>query len=425
MNDEFDILPTEEPKEQETPPAEETAPAEKTGFTVDTSEAELIPDYRKTEQPMYDFETENKKKPRRHKRGIGWVGSTIYLAIVIAISVGISIFALGIVRDVTGITKSKKDAEVTVEIPQGATLPSIAKILKEKGLIDSEFGLIAYAKLTKTDYTYQPGTFTLNPKWGYKEMLKAMTVQQIVRETVKVRIIEGKTAEDIAALLEENGVCAATDFLDALETHDYTKYDFIKNIPDSAGRLCKLEGYLFPDTYEFYKESDVDQVVTKFLDNFDKRFDQKLRDKAKAKGMTLDEVVKFASVVQKEGVSEKTMKMVAGVFNNRMSNKNYQYLQSNATLSYAIGEPILWMSDEQMKNPSPYNSYTHKGLPPSAICNPGLQAIKAVLDPDVNSYYFFVTDEDRLFYFSKTANEHERFSSAIKNGTVDKKKGVK
>ena len=422
--------PEEEVPEEETP-AEEEASAEeetpdeeeKTGFAVDTSAAEhTIPDYHKTAKPVYDFETEPKKKQRRHKRGFGCLGSTIYLLVVLALAAGISFFALGVVRDITGI--SKEDAEISVDIPEGATLTSIAKILKEEGLIDSEFGLVAYAKLTKIDYMYQPGTFTLNAKWGYKEMLKAMAVQQVIRETVKVRIVEGKTINSIAAILEENGVCKADDFIDALKTHDYTKYDFIAELPENPDRLYALEGYLFPDTYEFFKESDVDSVVYKFLDNFDKRFSKELRDEAREQGMTVDDVVKFASVVQKEGGSEKTMRMVAGVFHNRLNNNNYLFLQSNATLSYALGVPILWMTEEQMNDPSPYNTYLHKGLPPSAICNPGLQAIKAVLDPDDNDYYFFVTDEESRFYFSKTANEHEKYSNAIRNGPVDTSTGV-
>jgi len=412
MNDELESLPTEVP-----------AGKPKENFEINTDAAEQIPDYQKTEKPVYDFEAQPPRKRHVHKRGVGCLGSTLYLVAVIAVAVGLSIAALGVVRDVTGI--SKKDASVTVEIPEGATLWSIADILKEKKLIDSEYGLLAYAKIAGINYIYQPGTFTLNAKWGYKEMLKALSVQQNIKETVKVRIIEGKTVNDIAALLEENGVCSAADFTEALETHDYSQYDFIADIPVSEGRIYQLEGYLFPDTYEFFKESDVDTVVKKFLDNFDKRFSAELRAAAAEKGMTVDDVIRLASVVQKEGGSEKTMKMVSAVFQNRLGNKNYLYLQSNATLSYALGEAILWITDEQKENKSPYNTYTHKGLPPSAICNPGLKAIQAVLTPDDNNYYFFVTDKDGRFYFSKTANEHEKYSSQIKKGTVDTSRGVK
>ena len=102
----------------------------------------------------------------------------------------------------------------------------------------------------------------------------------------------------------------------------------------------------------------------------------------------------------------------------------YPYLQSNATLSYSLGEPLLWMDEEDMKNPDPYNSYNHKGLPPSAICNPGLDAIKSVLYPDDNDYYYFVTDSNSLFYFSKTDSQHQKQVNSIKNNGVGIGEGV-
>lgn len=391
----------------------------KPAFAVDMSVAEgSIPDYVRTAAPVYDFETSGEKRRTRRprKRGVGFLGSMIYLIIILLLAGAVALFALSVVKDITGITKD--DKEIIVTIPDGATLTDIATILEENGLIDSKMGLLAFAKLTNLSYTYQLGECTLNPKWGYNEMLKALAQQKIVRETVNVTIVEGKTVEQIAELLESNKVCTAADFINAIQTGDFSDYDFIADLPENEDRIYRLEGYIFPNTYNFYLNSDPEDAVRKFLDSFDQQFDEELRQLAAEQGMTVDDVVKLASIVQKEGASKKTMKMVARVFLNRMENKNYQYLQSNATLSYSKNEAILWITEEQMNDKDPYNSYQHKGLPPSAICNPGRQAIEAVLEPDDNDYYFFVTDSESKFYFSKTANEHEKQSAAIrKNGT--------
>lgn len=395
-------------------------------YDIDLSAAESsIPDYVKTPEPVYDFEVDGRKhRTKAKKRGFGCLGSSVYLVIIIALAIGLASFVLSVANDITGLEKT--DVEITVEIPDGASLTDIASVLKKNGLIDNEFGLLIFAKLFESDRTYQTGSFVLNPRMGYQEMLKALSQITEKQETVDVTIIEGKTIEEIADILESNEVCTAAEFLKAVEETDFSKdYDFIADIPVNENRIFKLEGYIFPDTYQFFKASDADDVVKKFLNNFNDRFNEELRAEAKKQGMTVDEVVNLASIVQKEGSSKKTMQMVAGVFHNRLDNpSSYPYLQSNATLSYSLGEPLIWMDEEDMNNPDPYNSYVHKGLPPSAICNPGLDAIKAVLYPDDNDYYYFVTDSNSKFYFSKTSSQHEKQVANIKKNGVGIGEGV-
>lgn len=414
------VVPEEEKKE-------ETA-SEQTGekYDIDLTEAESsIPDYVKTATPVYDFEVDGRKhRTKARKRGFGCLGSTVYLAVIIVLSIVLASFVLTVANDITGLVKD--DVEITVEIPDGANLTEIAAVLKENGLINNELGLLVFARLFESSRTYQTGTFTLNPRMGYQEMLKALSQVTTVKETVNVTFVEGKTIEEIAAILESNGVCSATEFLKAVEENDYSEdYSFVADIPENEDRIYKLEGYIFPDTYQFYKASDADTVVKAFLKNFDNRFSEELREEAKKQGMTVEEVVNLASIVQKEGASKKTMQMVAAVFHNRLDKpSSYPYLQSNATLSYSLGEPLIWMDEEDMQNPDPYNSYNHKGLPPSAICNPGLDAIKAVLYPDDNDYYYFVTDSNSKFYFSKTSSQHEKQVANIKKNGVGIGEGV-
>ncbi len=416
-----ETVSTEDGSIENTPAEDTSRPA--VDFAVDMTAAEgAIPDYVPALNPVYDFEVVGEKRRRPRKRGVGFLGSLIYLLIILLLAGILAWFALAVVKDITGIAKD--DKEIIITVPEGATLTDIATLLEENGLIDSKVGLLAFAKLTNRSYTYQPGECTLNPKWGYNEMLKALAQTKVVRETVNVTVVEGKTVLQIAELLESNKVCDANDFIKAVQEGDFSDYDFLKDLPDNNDRLYRLEGYIFPNTYNFYINSDPEEAVRKFLDSFDDQFDEELRELAKEKDMTIDEVVNLASIVQKEGASEKTMKMVARVFLNRMDNKNYQYLQSNATLSYSKNEAILWITEEQKSDKDPYNSYQHKGLPPSAICNPGLQAIKAVLNPDDNNYYFFVTDSNSKFYFSKTANDHEKQAAAIRRNGVGIGEGI-
>lgn len=385
-------------------------------FNIDISSiTDDIPDYdpnkpqnKRHKAPKYDA-----KADRMLKKGTGCFTTSIYTIVVLVVSVLLASFVLVILNDMLGLMKN--DEDIIINIPEGATISEVADMLQDMDIIDAAIGLKLYANISgKSDLEIASGDITVNPKMGYSSLLKAIKKTN-VKEVVSVTIIEGKTIKQIAEQLEEKGVCKAEDFLKEIQTGDFSSFDFVKAIPENEDRIYALEGYIFPDTYDFYKDDSAENVIKKFLNNFNSRFSDDLRALAEDKGMTIDEVVNLASIVQKEGTSAPVMKYVASVFHNRLNNSSsYPYLQSNATLSYSTGKPIIWYTEEDIALDDPYNSYKYKGLPPSAICNPGLDAIKAVLMAEDTDYYFFVTDDDGLYYFSETSKRHEQQVDAIK-----------
>ncbi len=222
-------------------------------------------------------------------------------------------------------------------------------------------------------------------------------------DTVKLTFIEGGTVETYAKKLEEANVCSAEDFLAAINEVDFTNYSFIKSIADTKdARAYFLEGYLFPDTYEFYKYEKPASVIKRFLNNMNSsKLTKERYDDAEKLGMTIDQVLTLASIIQKESGDPDDMYKISSVFHNRLKNWGENgKLQSDVTTFYAQTLP------EQYR--SAYDTYICSGLPVGAVCNPGLDAIKAALHPAKTNYYYFVADVNGKTYFARTLAEHER-----------------
>ena len=229
-------------------------------------------------------------------------------------------------------------------------------------------------------------------------------------DTVRVTLREGLTIPEMAAALEENGVCSATDFITAVQTVDYS-YDFLAGLPTDDGRAYRLEGYLFPDTYEFYVGSNASNVVNRLLKNFEKRTAD-LLPQIEAMGWTLDEAVTFASLIQGEADTTTNMAKVSRVLHNRLTpNSGFTKLQLCSTRDYVNHLPEDAGFDlEALKQV--YNTYYRQGLPVGAINNPGLDALTAALNPSedatIKQCYYFATDyKTGITYFSKTYAEHQ------------------
>lgn len=385
-------------------------------FVIDMSGiTEGIPDYNPNEDKA-EFEFKRRKDIETVKiinKGSGCFTTAVYTVVVLLISVLIAAFVLIIMNDMMGLIK--KDEDITITVSENATFSEVADMLQDMEIIDTALGLKVYAELSgKSDIELKVGEIVVNPKMGYSSLLNALKKSN-VKEIVKVTIIEGKTIKQIAEELEKNDVCSSEDFIKEIENGDYSSYDFLKNLPENDDRIYNLEGYIFPDTYEFYKNDSAENVIKKFLNNFDKRFSKELRNAAEESGMSIDEVITLASIVQKESSTRKIMNKVASVFINRLDKPSaYPYLQSNATLTYITGKSVTWFTDEDLDVDSPYNSYKYKGLPPGAVCNPGLNAIEAVLYCEKTDYYYFVSDEEGLYYFSETFKAHQKQIAAIK-----------
>ena len=227
-------------------------------------------------------------------------------------------------------------------------------------------------------------------------------------KTVTVTIPEGYTIRRIADKLAENGVCAAEDFIDVLENGEFTQ-PFIEKIKPAELSVFKLEGYVFPDTYEFYKDESAQSVADKFLTNFEEKFTEEMWTALDNSGMTLNQAITLASIIQKECSEHTQMKLVSSVFHNRLNSKDFPRLQSDVTKVFVTGyiRPFIEDVKLQDKLADAYNTYKCKGLPPGAICSPSLDAIKAALTPDQSEYYYFLTDKAGKYYYAKEFATHE------------------
>ncbi len=363
-------------------------------------------------QPEEDPKPVHTSKKQKDGNGKGCLKGLIY-AVVVLVLAGLLAYVLIVGGlDFTGLTRDNVTVDITV--PAGATTEDVAQILEENGLIDEPLIFRVYAKLTKADGKWQPGGFSLQPDMGYQLLVQNLQTMK-ERKTVKVTIPEGFTVYQIAERLENKGVCTTVEFYRALGEGDYSDYDFITELDtvdpeDYAARYYKLEGYLFPDTYEFYAGCSGETAVRKLLDGFDMRLDTALRSAMKAKGLTMDELIIIASIVQGEAASKNDMEKVARVLWNRMENADvYPKLQCDSTRDY-VTDMIGADSSIAISNAA-YDTYTREGLPVGAINNPGLDAIKAVLTPSedekILKCYFFATDYSTgTTYFSETYERH-------------------
>lgn len=237
-----------------------------------------------------------------------------------------------------------------------------------------------------------------------------------VKNTVTVTFPEGFTILEIAERLAENNVCSKTEFLEICNQ----PYEGIE-IENPQDRIFLLEGYIFPDTYEFYFNSDPKAVLDKFIDNYNKKVTPEIRAKAEALGYTMDEMLTLASIIQKEcdeDIAE--CEAVSSVFHNRLKSPSFPLLQSDVTTFYItqkLGEHLGYQKNVKLENQSDeirhymsvYSTYYCKGLPEGPICNPGIKAINAAVSPADTDYYYFLTDptgED--FYYASTLSQHQK-----------------
>ena len=315
---------------------------------------------------------------------------------LVAVIVIIGAIGFGIVMGDSGSVELAEDA--TVEIQEGWGASVIADLLYEDGIIKYPLAFRLQSKLGGYDSQFQPGAITVHNGMSYNEILETLTTAN--RDTIKVVIPEGYEARQIAEALSEAGLPCANEFMNALDPTLYD-YKFLENLPD---RDIKLEGYLFPATYEIPETYTAQEVVNLMLKSFDNIFIQEYYDRAAQMGMSVDEIVTMASIVERETNADSERSKVAGVFYNR-KNSGMKF-QSCATVQYVLGEhkPVLSIADTKID--SRYNTYVYPGLPIGPICNPGEECIKAALYPENTDAYYFCLSKNGEHIFSTTYEEH-------------------
>ena len=289
---------------------------------------------------------------------------------------------------------SKEDRGVVFTIESGESPKQIAENLEEDQIIKSSFWLRYYLK-----------TKDLSDKIiaSISQIAKKITTLNTISNESEIVLIEGWNASEIGEYLENKEFCSKKDWLGLVNTYDISNYDFLNDKPT----VNNLEGYLFPDTYRVYKDSSCNDVLVKLLNNFDRKVSKEIKADIKSQNKSIFEIITMASIIEKEVMSTEDMKIVSGIFWDRIKYK--QALESCATLAYILGENKTQYSLADTQIDSPYNTYRNRGLPPGPITNPGLNAIKAAVYPTHTDYNYFLSDPktDNTIW-SKTFEEHKQ-----------------
>ena len=358
-----------------------------------------------------DEEIEEKpKKVRKKKKKRKALKAFILAFFIVAISDGLAYSIIKIGSDITGI--NKPDETIYVEIPQGASTEEIASILKEKEIIEFDWAFRLISKITHADGNYQFGSFELNPSHTFEGIIQELTSETNAVNIVDVTIPEGKTLRQIAAILEANGVCGADEFIKASENAFTTKYSFMPKLHESDKIYYQSEGFLFPDTYTFYLDETPENVLAKLYSNFDKKITDEMYARMNELGISLNQLISLASLIQGESATDEQMTTISSVFWNRINNVNtYTFLQSDVSSRYIENDLKIAIDKSRHADYQDvfdaYDTYKCVGFPSGPVCNPGLKAIQAALYPDGTNYMYFChnTQTGEVFY-AVTLNEH-------------------
>lgn len=364
-----------------------------------------------------------KGRPKRRRGeflfGIPQIAVTgVWLAIILITGVTLGRLIWVCASDVLAF--NREDKVVTISVYESDTMDDIIQKLYDGQLIRYPGLFKLYADLAVDEGEIQPGIWDLNTLYDYHALVKMMSPSSSRSVVEDVLIPEGFSCRQIFALLEENRVCTAKDLAEYAASGELKDYWFLENV--TRGDQYCLEGFLFPDTYDFYKNSSPRDVLEKMLDNFEYRFTEEMRTQldtlnANVTKGTFDvhDVVIVASLIEKETANNEESPKIASVIYNRLFNwgGNPAYLNIDAAIIYALGGKTD-LTTEDLKIDSPYNTYTHTGLTPGAIANPGLASLKAALNPETTNYYFYVLDPSvGTHKFSTTLDEHNAFIASL------------
>lgn len=360
----------------------------------------------------------SKNQPKTTLKNIIWICS------IVIVSFGLAFGIIYAGADFMGLGFGRGE-NCGMNIEMGTPASKIAEQLKECGAVKIPALFRLYSKLNGYDSQFKYGFYSFNNEAGYEAIAQMLINEGAKAESITVTIPEGTGINDyvknvngqkvtvlgIGSILENAGVCSRSDFLKALrETDLNTK--LLRN--SNKGKVYyELEGYLFPETYEFFaydSEECARLVVDKMIAESDKRITDKMHKRAQELGYSMNEILTMASIIQMEsGKASDEMANVAAIFYNRLNSKNFATLGSSPTCYYG---------DSFKNDDGRYNTYTAQGLPPGPLCSPGIDAIKAALYPSENmdGYYYFVTDSKGNFYYHKTLSEQNKTIKKLQQG---------
>ncbi len=315
----------------------------------------------------------------------------------------------------TSLESGKKE----VTIPIGSPPAKVAAILEEEGIINNALVFRLYARYTEADQNFQAGTYVFEGGMSLDDILISLQEGVVYQEGTRFTIPEGFNVEQIAFRLENQGLAEEEKYLKLCSDYENRLFSFLDEIP--AGTDYKLEGYLFPDTYEVSEDVSEEDIIKMMLNRFDNFFDEEHRARAEELDFSLHQLITLASLVEKEARVEEEMPIIAAVFFNRLLSESHPYLQSCATVQYVLGEVKPRLTYRDLEVDSPYNTYLYPDLPPGPIASPGAKAIEASLYPADVEYLYFVYKEDDTgeHYFSKTLQEHNYYKEQVQSDRAD------
>ncbi|UOF88833.1 endolytic transglycosylase MltG [Fodinisporobacter ferrooxydans] len=321
------------------------------------------------------------------------------LGICLLLIIGIAFWLYWMMQPVQGQT------ERSIDIPSGASSQQIGNILYTNRLIHSPIAFRIYLTFLGDEGKLQAGHYHLKQGQTLGQMIHTMVSGDKSAGTIRFTVPEGYTIDQIADLLQKDGIVSAQAFLNEADHGTFTE-PFVKEIPANSAYHHRLEGYLFPDTYEIFKGSTAHEIIDKMLQRMQQEFTSRMIADVKNSGYTVHQVLTIASMVEREAKVDKERPIIAGVMYNRLHQKPPMPLQIDATIEYVLNNKFP-LTGRDLEVDSPYNTYLHTGLPPGPIASPGIKSIMAAIHPDHNDYLYYVTRNDGsgTHYFSKTYAE--------------------
>ena len=306
----------------------------------------------------------------------------------------------------TGEIKIPNEEQIEIVIPLGSSTNDIIALLEKEGFVKYPQLFKILSKLNGYDNKYKAGTHIISKELNYDGMMRILTDNPISKPTIDVRIPEGLAFVELVDYLEGKGVINKDKFISACNqfTSDYT---FLKDISD---REYKLEGYLYPDTYKFETDWTEKEMIERVLYEFDSVFTKEYYNRAKELGMTVDQVITLASLIEMEAKYPVDYKLISSVFHNRLKSNDTKKLQSDVTIQYS--RVMLGLNRTQvvlykdLEIDYPYNTYKIEGLPPGPITSPRKEAIEAALYPAETEYLYFFAKSDGTNIYNETYNGH-------------------
>ncbi len=402
-------------------PQRSTASARGSSSTVKRATKESVranTAVQKKAAPQKKSAPKKKSKKKSNSNLQNSILAVIIVSIVFVSAFLIRIPIMGCINDVLAIDVSSTDFRVVLEKDMDAY--EVIDELAKKDLINNPMFCKLFAKIMSLDVkkdsmgnkktiVFPEGTYYLNSSMGVEGMLLEIRTNGVESNTVKVTFPEGFNVDQIVEKLDDAGVCSAASLYNAMVSDEiFEKYDFLSSVTEKELRYRVLEGYLYPDTYEFYIGESPTSVIERFLNNFEDKWSEQYAARAQALGYTVDEILTVASILEKEAFDAAQMPVISGILYNRLESSSFPFINCDSTAKYIEGfKDTLEASGQYSEYMKVYDTYQKTGLPIGAICCPGADAIYSALYPESNDYYYFLHDAEGKIYLAQTAAEHQ------------------